>query len=222
MSYQKAQLERVMVALDYETPEKAYRLVDDLGELVDWYKIGPVLFTRSGEEIIRFLQKRNKKIFLDLKIYDTPAVVSTTIKQIADIGVLFTSLHCMGGRRMLETAGEACRGTQLKILGVTLLTSEESSIAEVQKLVRLAADSRLSGVLCSPHETEAVRREVPPGFLLVTAGIRMPGEEVFQDDQKRVASPRQALEWGSDFLIVGRPITQAREPRDVVLRLFER
>lgn len=223
--------EKVIVALDYEDPQKAYRLVDELGELIQWYKIGPILFTRSGLEVVQFLHKRGKKIFLDLKLHDTPQVVSATVRQFGELGVQFATVHCTGGKKMLEAASMGCRGSQLKLLGVTLLTSQGSSDAKdwggpltesglVLRLLDIALESRLAGILCSPHEIHDVRERILPGFLLVTPGIRLPKEEVFMDDQVRVASPSEALAWGADYLIVGRPITQAREPRDVVERLF--
>jgi len=223
-------LDKVIVALDYEDPDKAYRLVDEIGDLVTWFKVGPVLFTRSGNEIIRFLHKKGKRIFLDLKLYDTPVVVGDTVRQFADMGVQFATVHCTGGRSMLEAASASCRGSQLKLLGVTLLTSHHAADTRIThhgdsglvlKMVELALEARLAGILCSPHEIEEVLGKTLPGFLLVTPGIRLPGQEVFRDDQKRVASPREALDWGADFLIIGRPITQAREPRDTVLKLFE-
>jgi orotidine-5'-phosphate decarboxylase len=224
----KANLDKVIVALDYEFPEQAYRLVDEVGEAIQWFKIGPVLFTRSGDEVIQFLHRRSKKIFLDLKLHDTPVVVANTVKQFADMGVQLATIHCLGGRAMLEAAGTHCRGSQLKLLGVTLLTSQtakdvgstETDNDLVVRLVKLAVETRLAGVICSPHEVGAVRENTLPGFLTVTPGIRLPGEEVFMDDQQRFASPKQALEAGADYLVIGRPITSAREPREVVRRLF--
>jgi orotidine-5'-phosphate decarboxylase len=224
-------LKKVMVALDYEHPEQAYRLVDEIGDMIDWFKLGPMLFTRSGQEVVNFLHRRNKNVFLDLKIHDTPTVAGTTIKQFADMGAQFATIHCLGGRRMLESASMACRGSQLKLIGVTLLTShlvedtKEFGLPEpttlVPKLLTLALENRLAGVMCSPHELSEIRPKALPGFVLVTPGIRMPNKEVFEDDQKRVASPDQAVLWGADYLVVGRPITQAREPRDAVERLFK-
>ena len=224
--------EKVIVALDYDKPEKAFRLVDEIGDRIDWFEIGPVLFTRAGNEVVQFLHRRQKKIFIDLKIHDTPNVTTETIRQLGDMGAQFATVHCMGGRRMLEAAASACRGSQLKLLGVTLLTSQDAKDSKewgghqtesglVLRLLELALESRLAGILCSPHEIGDVRARTLPGFLLVTPGIRLPNEEVFMDDQLRFASPREALEWGSDYLIIGRPITQAREPREVIDRLFK-
>lgn len=217
----KENLDKVIVAIDYEDPQKAFRLVDELGDLVSWYKVGPVLFTLSGVEVVNFLHKRGKKIFLDLKLHDTPNVVQETVKQLGGLGVQFATVHCTGGRRMLEAASMGCRGSQLKLLGVTLLTSQEGSAEAVLRHLDVALQSRLAGILCSSHEVRQVKERILPGFLCVSAGIRLPKEEVFQDDQVRVASPREALDAGADYLIIGRPITQAREPRDVVERLFQ-
>jgi len=225
--------DKVIVALDFEYPEQAYAMVDEIGDAIHWFKVGPQLFTRSGNEIIQFLHRRNKKIFLDLKLHDTPNVVSSTVKQIADMGVQLTTLHLLGGRTMLEAAGLHCRGTQLKLLGVTLLTSQRMSDTKeygwaqtdtelVMNLLDLALETRLAGVICSPHEIEPIRTKALPGFLLVTPGIRLPGEEVFMDDQKRVASPKEALAWGADYLVIGRPITSAREPKEAISRLFDK
>jgi len=223
---------KVIVALDYVDPFRAFELVDEVSEYVDWFKVGSVLFTRSGNEIIDFLHKRNKKIFLDLKLYDTPRVVRDTVRQICDLGVRFASVHCLGGHPMLSAASEGCRGSQLRLLGITLLTSQTADDAGqlgwpsnesdlVVRLLDLACHHRLAGIVCSPHEIEEVRSKAPPGMLLVTPGIRLNGKEVYQDDQKRVAAPTEALDKGADFLVIGRPITQAREPRTVMESLFD-
>lgn len=224
-------LSKVIVALDHSYPEEAFRLVEEIGDQIEWFKIGPSLFTRSGHEVISFLHRKRKKVFLDMKLLDTPNVVASTIKQFAELGVELTTIHCLGGREMLEAAQHSCRGSQLKILGITLLTSQKSADTAqfgwpkkdselVIALLNLALETRLAGILCSPHEVAEVRAKVVPGFLLVTPGIRIPNEEVFEDDQKRIASPTEALQWGADRLIIGRPITQAREPKEALEKLF--
>lgn len=228
---EKEKLKKVVVALDQDYPEQAYRLVEEIGDYIDWFKVGPGLFTRSGHEVISFLHRSRKKIFLDMKLMDTPTVVASTVRQFADLGVHLTTLHCLGGRAMLEAAGLHCRGSQLQLLGITLLTSQTSTDAKdfpwkqkdqelVMQMMNLAVETRLSGILCSPHEVSLVRERVMRSFQLFTPGIRLPGEEVFQDDQKRFASPSEALAWGADYLIIGRPITQAREPLEALERLF--
>lgn len=224
--------EKVIVALDYTKVEDAIELVDDLGDRISWYKVGPVLFTRSGKEIIQFLHDRGKRIFLDLKLHDIPNVVGATVREIAEMGVDYVTVHCLGGRKMLEAASQACRGLPMKLLGVTLLTSHEpQELAQfgltgsaddlVVRLLGAAVESRLGGIVCSPHEIQNVRSRVMPGFLLVTPGIRLAGKEVYQDDQRRVATPKQALQWGADAIVMGRPVTSAREPREVIEHLFD-
>lgn len=211
----------VMVALDSENPDHAYSMVEALGEEISWYKIGGVLFTHSGAEFIAYLHKKKKKIFLDLKLHDTPRVVAHTIQQFAELGVHFATVHTLGGRRMLEAAASGCRGSQLKLLGVTLLTTledpeEESQIAH---LVSLAQDCRLAGVLSSPQALKVIK--TLPGFLKVTAGIRHQGLPVYGDDQVHYATAKEALAWGADYLIVGRPIAQSRNPLQALQTLLE-
>lgn len=231
MNETNSDLNKVIVALDYTEPDKAFQLVDELGDLIEWYKVGPLLFTQSGYEIIEFLHSRRKSIFLDLKLYDTPRVVRDTVKQFGELGIRMASVHCMGGHSMLEAAAQGLRGSQLRLLGITFLTTQsigdaagigfpETENELVSKLLDLALEHRLSGVLCSPQELSAVRPRVLPGTLLVSAGIRPERREVYQEDQKRVATPKEALDMGADFLVVGRPILQAREPRTVVETLF--
>ena len=222
---------KVIVALDYENPDEACRLIDTLDKKIECYKLGPQLFTRSGPEMIQYLHNKKKQIFVDLKLHDTPSVVSHTVRQLAEMGVHYTTVHCLGGKQLLEAAASGCRGSRLKLLGVTLLTSFNHEEAKqwgwsepagelVYKLAEQAVQARLSGVLCSVQEAEQLRERLPQGFLLITPGIRLLNKEVFQDDQVRVASPKEAFKVGADFLIVGRPITQARDPKLVVEQLF--
>src|SRR5690606_22362100 len=159
-------------------------------------------------------------------------VVARTVEEVAEMGVQLLTVHCLGGRKMLEAAGSACRGLPLKLLGVTLLTSHDTedfhglgftgnSQQIVSRLLALTSEARLAGIVCSPQEIRTAREATPPGFLLVTPGIRLADRDVYQDDQSRVATPAQAVEWGADYLVIGRPITGAREPREVVERLFD-
>jgi orotidine-5'-phosphate decarboxylase len=223
--------QKVIVALDYENPEKAYRLVDELGDWVHWYKVGTILFTRSGTDAIRFLHERGKKIFVDLKLHDTPYVVGHTVTQLAEMGVDMTTLHILGGRAMLEAANLSCRGSSMKLIGISLLTSLSQQDGELlgwdadnskvmDRMIDLAHSLRLAGLICSPHELKSVASRTLPSFTKITAGIRPKGLEVFQDDQQRVATPNEALELGADYIVVGRPVTNAREPLEVVKQLF--
>jgi orotidine-5'-phosphate decarboxylase len=224
--------QKVIVALDYENPDQAFKLVEELGNWVQWYKVGTILFTRSGTETIRYLHERGKKIFVDLKLHDTPYVVGHTVTQLAEMGVDMTTLHISGGRAMLEAANLSCRGSSMKLIGISLLTSLSQKDGELlgwagrdseimNHMIDLAHNLRLGGIICSPHELKSVRERTLPGFTKITAGIRPKGREVFQDDQQRVATPSEALDLGADYLVVGRPVTHAREPLEVVKQLFE-
>lgn len=226
-------LENVIIALDYENPVDAFRLVDTLGESIRTYKIGPVLFTGSGPQVIEYLHTKKKQIFVDLKLHDTPQVVFETIRQLGQMGVTFATVHCLGGKKMLEAASQGCRNSKLQLLGITLLTTFDPSEAaswnwetntqdSVAKLALLAQQSRLQGIICSVAEAKNLRPLVCPGFLLVTPGIRPQMKEVFQEDQKRIATPDEAIAAGADYLIIGRPITQSRDPKFATLNIFSR
>lgn len=225
-------LKKVIVALDYEDVQQAENLVETIGDRVQWYKLGPILFTRHGERILKHLQGLKKKIFVDLKFYDTPNVVAETLTQLADLGVDLASVHCLGGRTMLEAAGAACRSTQLELVGVTLLTSQgapdsmnwgwpQDELQMVERLATLAMEARLTGAICSPREIEHLRRKTPPGFQLFVPGIRFAGQEVYRDDQRRIATPREAVELGANYIVIGRPITQAPDPNRVLDQLLD-
>lgn len=224
--------DKLIVALDYENHDKAFRLIDELGELVEWYKLGPMSYAQEGIEIIRHLHKRRKKIFLDLKILDIPNVVYRTVRTYGDLGVDCATVHCIGGRKMLEAAGRGCRGTSVRLFGITLITSmaemdietfghQESHQVTVDRLTQIAVESRLSGILCSPNELRELKPKAIPGFQYAVAGIRPKGTAMEQEDQARIATPAQAMEWGADYLIVGRPILNAREPRAAVEQLLQ-
>lgn len=228
----KPRAENVIVALDYESPEPAYRLVEHLSDAIQWYKVGPVLFTCHGGEVISFLQKHSKNVFLDLKLHDIPSIVATTVKQISRMGVQMATLHCLGGRKMLEESQKSSEGSSLKILGVTLLTSHSKQDLKdlgwndegqtlVGRLLAVALESGLSGIICSAEEAAEMRSRVPEDFLLVTPGIRLADIKVTSDDQSRIATPRQAFERGADYIVIGRPITTAQNPRLVVQNLFD-
>ncbi|MFM8314177.1 MAG: orotidine-5'-phosphate decarboxylase [Deltaproteobacteria bacterium] len=217
-------LNNIIVALDYESQEEAFRLIDSLGERISTYKIGPILFTRSGPEVIQYLQKNKKRVFVDLKLHDTPQVVYGTIRQLSEMGVDFATVHCLGGRKMLEAASRGCRNSKLSLLGITLLTSfdpkeasywdwETTSEKSVTQLALLAQELRLRGIVCSVSEAKVLRPLVHAGFLLITPGIRPQLKQVFEEDQQRIASPEEAIASGADYLIIGRPIIQSRDPR---------
>jgi len=233
----KAQL---IVALDLETFEEARRLIDDVADSVEIFKVGSQIFTALGPFITRYLQSKGKKVFLDLKFHDIPNTVAGAIKGAVGLSVspsqdpnfaplFMLTVHTAGGKEMLEAAVLAGRAHSKSlgvprplIVGVTVLTSTAKS-TDLENLVleraRLAKQAGLDGVVASVEEAAAIRRELGQDFLIVTPGIRPAGSTL--DDQKRAASPQAAILQGSNFLVVGRPIIQAPSPRTAVLKILE-
>lgn len=214
--------ERIAVALDKNTVDEALAAADLLVDEVAWVKVATTLFTRVGPRIINELKGRGFKVFLDLKFHDIPAQVRGACRSAATEGADLLTVHCGGGRAMMEAAAEgALAGGGCKIVGVTVLTSLDTadlnqvginkSPAELAPvLASLARDSGLDGVVCSPLELDLLRPTLPAPFMLVTPGIRPPGSA--KGDQKRVLTPSQALQKGADLLVIGRPILNAPDP----------
>lgn len=222
---------RIIVALDYASPKEAAAFVSRVTPQQCWLKVGLELYTAAGPGLIRELQQRGFRIFLDLKFHDIPNTVERACQQAAALGVDLLTVHCLGGRAMLEAArrgvGEA--PGRPRVLGVTLLTSLEAGdvrdvgltgdvASRALALGELAQSSRLDGVVCAATEAQELRRRLGPKFLLVTPGIRPAGEAAA--DQRRVATPAQALMSGADLLVIGRPITQSPDP-SAALRAIE-
>lgn len=231
---------QIIVALDIETFEQARKLIDDLADSVEIFKVGSQMFTAHGPFITRYLQSKGKKVFLDLKFHDIPNTVASAVKSAVGLSVspgkdsgfeplFMLTVHTAGGKEMLEAAVQAAQ-TQAKVLGVprplivgvTVLTSTAPD-AGTQELVlqraRLAKQAGLDGVVASVEETAAIRKELGKDFLIVTPGIRPADASL--NDQKRVATPQAAIEQGSNFLVVGRPIIQAVSPRAAALKILE-
>jgi orotidine-5'-phosphate decarboxylase len=221
----------IIVALDLPSSREALTLVDRLGDEIDYYKVGSPLFTRVGPGIIEELTKRGKRVFLDLKFHDIPNTVAQAVAAAAALGVDMLTLHASGGSAMLRAAREAVPpGEGTRLLGVTLLTSfsaadvEEvwdkelrSLREEVARLATIAADAGLDGVIASAMEAEALKRKHGPEFLVITPGIRPAGH--LAGDQARIATPADATIAGSDYLVVGRPVLNAKEPEDVIAEI---
>jgi len=212
----------VIVALDYPSADEALAMVEQLGERATFYKVGLELYTHGGPRFVESLAARGKRVFLDLKLHDIPNTVAGAVRSASALGVDLLTVHTAGGPAMLEAAAEAS-GPETRILGVTLLTSltpdelevvwgrEIRSIREeVGRLTDLAVASRLDGVVASALEASWIRKRVESDFLVVTPGIRPAGTE--RGDQRRVATPADAVSAGSDYLVVGRPITTADDP----------
>jgi orotidine-5'-phosphate decarboxylase len=220
--------ERLVVALDVPAPERARRLVDALAGAVGMFKVNAYLFTGAGPAFVRELVDGGERVFLDLKYHDIPSVVGSAVARACALGASLVTVHALGGRAMLEEAARARAGTTTRVLAITVLTSHaQDALAElglpadlpgaVRRLAVLACEAGVDGVVASPHEIRIVRQACGPEFLVVTPGIRPPGAAA--GDQARVATPREALAAGADYLVVGRPVTQAADPAEAAERL---
>lgn len=209
----------LIVALDFDSATQARALVERLGELAGFYKVGLELYAAAGMGFVRELIARGKQIFLDLKFYDIGETVKRAVAQVAQSGAAFTTVH--GSRSVMRAAVEGRAGAPLKLLAVTVLTSfDQDDLADlgypcsVEELVALrvrnAMEAGLDGVVCSPLEVASVRRIAGPRAILVTPGVRSAGAA--PGDQKRVATPAEALRSGADYVVVGRQITRAPDP----------
>ena len=225
--------DRLIVALDVSTMDAVKEIVLSLGDSVSFYKVGMELFYAEGAKTIRFLQEQNKQIFLDLKLHDIPNTVAHGVSSLTRLGASLITLHGQGGPVMMKAAVEAAResGEKLgverpKLLAITALTSfdDESWTAiggqlpisdQVIRLAKLAKDC----VVCSALEAKMIREACGDDFLIVTPGIRP--SFATSDDQKRVATPASALQDGASRLVIGRPITQAENPREAVRLIIE-
>jgi len=211
---------RVITALDFPAAAPALELAARLDPALTNLKIGKELFTRAGPQLVDSLQKQGYAIFLDLKYHDIPHTVAGACKAAADAGVWMLNVHASGGRRMLDAAREAVAGESL-LIAVTVLTSMEDqdlrttgvgcTVAEqVLRLATLARESGLDGVVCSARESAQLKQTQGQGFLRVTPGVRPEGSD--KSDQRRVMTPAEALLAGSDYLVIGRPITRSEDP----------
>ena len=214
--------DRLIVALDLPGAEQARALVSRLGPATSVYKVGSQLFTSAGPAFVSELVEAGHPVFLDLKFHDIPNTVASAVSAAARLGVAFVDVHASGGKAMLEAASQSLRGTRTRLLAVTVLTSLTAAAldeigasgpveASVRRLARLAQDAGADGVVASPNEVALIRAECGPSFLVVTPGIRPAGATAF--DQARSATPAAALRAGADYLVVGRPVIEAADPR---------
>ncbi len=213
----------LIVALDVDGEKQAKALIDQLAPEVKLFKVGSVLFTQCGPSIAHYIHTKNAQTFLDLKFYDIPHTVRNAARSAAALpGVFMITVHTLGGRPMLEAAAAGVRekaqvpNSKPVVVGVTVLTSETfpNVSEEVLKRARLAKDAGLDGVVCSVQEAVAVREACGKDFIIVTPGIRPVGYR--SDDQKRVATVDDARNAGVDYIVVGRPVLQAKDPRQAV------
>ncbi|MEE8342497.1 MAG: orotidine-5'-phosphate decarboxylase [Gammaproteobacteria bacterium] len=222
---------RVIVALDVPSSRQALDLAAKLDPELCRLKVGKELFTRAGPELVRQLIGLNFDVFLDLKFHDIPNTVARACAAAAELGVWMINVHTLGGAKMLVAARESLEaagaGSPL-LVGVTILTSlgdadlpavglSGNAAANVARLAGLAHETGMDGIVCSAKETRRLRTDLGAGFLLVTPGIRLQGDNV--GDQQRVATPATAMADGSDYLVVGRPVIQADNPASVLLTI---
>ena len=219
---------KIIVALDYEKEAEALALVDQIDPSLCRLKVGKEMFTTLGINFVKQLHQRNFDVFLDLKYHDIPNTVARAVRSAADLGVWMVDLHASGGLRMMEEAKRILEpyGKDAPLLiAVTVLTSMEdldllqiginaSPMEQVLRLAHLTQRAGLDGVVCSPQEVEILRNACGEEFKLVTPGIRPIGADF--GDQRRVMTPTAAIRAGSDYLVIGRPITKADNPAEVL------
>ena len=226
----------ILVALDVESAARAVDLANQLRGSVGGYKIGKQLFTAAGPAMVRELTSRGDRVFLDLKFHDIPNTVAGAVQSAVATGAWMVNVHASGGSAMMTAAAEAAATTAAAlgrprplVIGVTVPTSmteaalqeigvQRSMIDQVVHLARLAKSSGLDGVVASPQETRAIRDACGTEFQIVTPGIR-PSDQQGKDDQARTLTPAEAIAAGATYLVIGRPITSAPNPREAAERI---
>lgn len=229
----KAPKDYIIFALDVRSDDAAKRYIELLSESVGLFKVGLELFIQSGPEIIHFINTAGGGVFLDLKLHDIPETVTHAMERIADLGVAFATIHCAGSSQMLEAAVAASRG-RVGVLGVTVLTSVASKDIEaagfkkefsadlstlVLKHAAMAMAAGCSGVVCSGLEVKMIKETFGKDFVVVTPGIRPAWDGMSKDDQQRVTTPARSIQNGADYLVIGRPIRDAADPKEAALRI---
>ncbi|HEV7426317.1 MAG TPA: orotidine-5'-phosphate decarboxylase [Thermoanaerobaculia bacterium] len=222
--------DRLIVAIDRSKRDDILRLADGLNGAAGVLKIGLQAFVANGPSIVREVIDRGAKVFLDLKIHDIPNTAKNAVAEAASLGAAMVTVHTAGGEAMLRACAVSFAGESSLILGVTILTSLDD--AELQRigfhgtpldnavrLAKLAQESGLRGVVASPHEVRAIREACGNGMRLVVPGIRPEGSEA--GDQRRTMTPAAAIAAGADYIVVGRPITDANDPRAAALAIVE-
>ncbi|MGA2896506.1 MAG: orotidine-5'-phosphate decarboxylase [Acidobacteriaceae bacterium] len=225
--------ERLIVALDFPSADKAMDLVERLDGCCRWFKVGMELYYAAGNRVIEGLRERGYEVFLDLKLHDIPNTVAGAVRSVAGVGASLLTVHAGGGEPMMKAAAQAASAPGApKLLAVTVLTSMDAAElravgvgaahgpggtlhSQVLRLARLARAAGIDGLVCSAEEVEAVRAAVGPEAQLVVPGIRPAGAPGRRDDQRRVASATEAIRRGASMLVVGRPIAEAAHPARV-------
>lgn len=226
---------KIIVALDHATDKAALDLLAKLDPALCQIKIGSILFTHYGPQLLKKISDNGFKVFLDLKFHDIPQTVAGACLAAAQLGVWMVNVHVSGGLEMMTAAREAIQAFSDEkrplLIGVTVLTSlneqdlltigyQDNPAGIVLRFAQLAHDAGLDGVVCSAQEAETLRAHLPQNFLLVVPGIRLPGDP--QADQKRIMTPQAAIAAGADYLVIGRPITQAKNPQQTLTEITQK
>jgi orotidine-5'-phosphate decarboxylase len=208
---------KVILALDVDTLKEAKSFLDRLYPKINIFKVGSQLFTAYGPKIIEMLHQKGAQVFLDLKYFDIPNTVAKAVAVAVRQKVKMLTVHISGGKEMLEaavfSAREQARVFKLNrplLIGVTVLTSKKAKTEEILALAKMGINCGLDGVVCSVNEAPVLRKKIKKNFIIVTPGIRL--NDSVKDDQKRIATAKQAVKAGSDFLVIGRPILKADNP----------
>jgi len=221
--------DKIIVALDVPTKRESLELVEKLRDQISFFKIGLQLYTAEGPEIVRVVSSLGCRVWLDLKLNDIPNTVARAVESASRLGVQMLTIHLSGGSEMIRAATSA-RANNMLLLGVTVLTSStEETLREigihdsvenqVLHLAKLGVEAGIDGVVASPHEIKSLRREFGNKIKIVVPGIRPDWSE--HGDQRRTMTPREALEAGADYLVIGRPITAHRSPQEAVAKILE-
>jgi len=221
--------EKIIVALDVPSKREALELVEQLRDQISFFKIGLQLYTAEGPEIVRAVIAAGAKVFLDLKLHDIPNTVAKAVESAGELGVQMLTIHLSGGLETIRAAIEA-RKDSMSILGVTVLTSTNNETLreigvsdnidnQVLRLARLGVANGIDGIVASPHEIKIVRTEFGNQIKIVVPGIRPAWSQ--KDDQKRVMTPREALDAGADYLVIGRPIIAQPKPLEALAKILE-
>ena len=231
MKLSNADQSPIVVALDYPTPKQAIEMAKQLDPTRCRVKVGKELFTASGPAVLEELHKMDFDVFLDLKFHDIPNTCAGAVAAAAELGVWMVNVHASGGERMMNAAAEAVVNKNNKpiLIAVTVLTSmEQSDLAgigldisprqQVERLAKLAKQSGMDGVVSSAQEIEMIKKLCGNDFLTVTPGIRPAGSAA--GDQRRIMTPQEAVNIGGDYLVIGRPITQASKPQKMCVDII--
>ena len=216
----------IIVAIDEINFNKALNIINNLDSSKCMIKIGSVAFNSLGHKVIEYAAQKGFDIFLDLKLHDIPNTVKKSIEGLSSLPISMLTIHTSGGKDMMMAAMEAVSGTQIKVFGVTALTSlnnddinqifQRTTAGQVDAMLNLAEEAGIHGVVCSPQELELVNKRV--NLLSITPGIRLQDSN---DDQKRVMTPKEAINLGADFLVIGRPITEAENIGEALDKIFQ-